>query len=119
MPAATFTPTAADWPKAWVDAPDAFYHRALVHIDLNTNQVDVYNLGGTKTATYTLTDAKTAVAERNGNEVRGLVADATHHARGGTTEPVVLDKDAFGPPNQIIIKPDPSCSCRGYRRTAK
>lgn len=112
MPAATFTPTTADWPKAWVDAPDAFYHRALVHIDLNTNQVDVYNLRGTKTATYILTDARAAVAERNGNEVRALVADAV-------PETVSFDKDAFGPPNQIIIKPDASCACQGYRRTAK
>lgn len=101
MPAATATPQAIDWPKGYVIAPDAFYHRALVHLDNTTREVDIYNLQGTKMATYTLAD--------------GYTYDETRQEARGTLEGHTGDGDD----SLFVARPDPGCSCMGFKRTAR
>lgn len=99
MPAATVTPTTIDWPKGYVIAPDAFYHRALVHLDIDTHTIDVYNLQGTKQASYTVADGHTYDTDRQ--ELRGtLIAGPVDTG-------------------EVLVRPDPGCSCMGYKRTAR
>ena len=95
MAGATITSTDITWPKAYVDAPDAFYHRALAKLNVVDGTLDVYNLQGGKIATYTLVVPEINV---NGHEVRGVLVDD-----GGP----------------IIIRPDRGCSCLGFKRTPK
>lgn len=100
VPAATVTPQAIDWPKGYVIAPDAFYHRALVHLDNATRTVDIYNLQGTKQATYTLADGYTYDETRL--ELRGVIEGQPDDDTG-----------------LVIVRPDSGCSCMGYKRTAR
>jgi hypothetical protein len=95
VPAATVTTTAIDWPTGYVIAPDAFYHRALVHFDIEARTLDIYNLQGAKQATYTLTEGHTFDDDRK--ELRGTLPD------GG----------------DILARPESGCACLGYKRTPR
>lgn len=99
MPAATVSPQAIDWPNGYVIAPDAFYHRALVHYDRAERRVDVYNKQGGKQATYNLAEGHSF--SDHTNELRGtLIA---------------------GPADtgDILVRPDTGCGCLGYKKTAR
>jgi hypothetical protein len=95
MPAATATSTAIDWPLAYVIAPDAFYQRALVHLDIESRLADVFNLMGVKQASYTVDEGYTWDDARL--ELKGT-------ADGG---------------GEFLIRPETGCRCHGYKRTQR